>query len=79
MEIRRAAILAAAMNEDKSFIPDILGLLNDPSPTVCGPAAPVALQILAGKGPDIPANASTPEREQARVRWEEWWRQNKAK
>ncbi len=78
VEIRRAAILAAAMNEDKSFIPDILSLLNDPSPSVWR-AAPVALQLLTGKGPDIPANASSTEREQAKVRWEEWWRQTKAK
>ena len=72
-EIRRAAILAAAMSEDKSFVPDILACLSDPSPTVWH-AVPVALKLLSGQdfGPKV--NASPMEREQARTRWDEWWR-----
>jgi hypothetical protein len=77
-EIRRAAILAAAMSEDKSFVPDILTLLSDPSPTVWH-AVPVALKLLSGQdfGPKV--NASPAEREQARTRWDEWWRKSNTK
>ena len=77
-EIRRAAILAAAMSEDKSFVPDIVSLLSDPSPTVWH-AVPVALKMLSGQdfGPKV--NASPAEREQARTRWDEWWRKSNTK
>ena len=77
-EIRRAAILAAAMSEDKAFIPDILSLLNDPSPTVWH-AVPVALKLLSGQDFGPKANATPAEREQARTRWDEWWRKSNTK
>ena len=74
-EIRRGAILAAAMNEDKSFIPDILALLNDPVPSVWH-AAPVAFHLLTGKELEISQTSSATQREQARKKWEAWWSQN---
>jgi hypothetical protein len=78
IEIRRAAVLAAAMNEDKSFIPDILNLLNDPSPSVWR-AVPAALRALGGREFNLPATATPVEREQARVQWEDWWQKNNKK
>lgn len=78
VEIRRAAILAAAMNEDKSFIPDILGLLNDPAPAVWR-AVPVALRLLSGKEFSLSPTASSAEREQARAQWEERLRKSSIK
>ena len=78
VEIRRAAVLAAAMNEDKSVIPDILGLLSDPSPSVWR-AVPVALRLLSGKELNLPSNATAAEREKARIQWEEWWRKSSIK
>jgi hypothetical protein len=78
VEIRRAAVLAAAMNEDKSFIPDILNLLNDSDPSVWR-AVPAALRLLTGKEFSLPATATSSEREQARVQWEEWWRKSSIK
>jgi hypothetical protein len=74
-EIRRAAILAAAMNEDKSFVPDILALLNDPAPSVWH-AAPVAFRRLTGKDLEIVTTSTPMQREQARKKWEAWWNQN---
>ncbi len=74
-EIRRAAILAAALNDDKSFIPDILALLNDPTPSVWH-AAPIAFKRLTGRDLEIVTTSTAPEREQARKKWEAWWRQN---
>ena len=53
------------MNEDKSFIPDILALLNDPSPSVWH-AAPIAFSALTGKDLEIVTTSSAPQREQAR-------------
>jgi hypothetical protein len=66
------------MSEDKSFVPDILTLMSDPSPTVWR-AVPVALKLLSGQdfGPKV--NASPAEREQARTRWDEWWRKSNTK
>jgi hypothetical protein len=77
-EIRRAAILAAAMNDDKTFIPDILNLLKDPSATVWH-AVPVALRSLTGKEFELATNSSPTEREQAKGRWEAWWRMKNTK
>jgi uncharacterized protein (TIGR03067 family) len=70
-EIRRAASLACAMIEDKSFLPDLIGLLRDPEPAVV-PAAHASLKALTGQdfgpGPD----ATPPEQVRAANRWQEW-------
>src|SRR5262249_49909538 len=47
-EVRRAAALAVAMKADKSFVPRLIELLNDPAAAV-GKAAQVALKSLTGQ------------------------------
>jgi hypothetical protein len=77
-EIRRAAILAAAMNEDKSFVPEIVNLLADPSPVVWH-AAPVAFRLLTGKDMGIDTAASQKQREEGAKKWQSWWSRNNKK
>jgi hypothetical protein len=77
-EIRRAASLACAMKDDKSHIPDLIGLLDDPEPLV-GRAAHAALKSLAsqdfGPAKDAPPN----ERAQAIAAWKGWWARQEEK
>jgi HEAT repeat protein len=77
-EIRRAASLACAMKDDKSHIPDLIGLLDDPEPLV-GRAAHAALKSLAsqdfGPAKDAPPN----ERAQAIAAWKGWWARKEEK
>jgi hypothetical protein len=73
VEIRRAAALACAMKEDKSFIPDLINLLEDPQRLVSY-AAHAALRDLSGKdfGPAPTANPT--DRAGAVAKWKEWWK-----
>jgi hypothetical protein len=76
LEIRRAAALACALKEEKSFVPDLIKLLDDAEPHVWR-AAHAALKTLTSQdfGPELDANRS--ERSQALSRWKEWWDKNK--
>lgn len=74
-EVRRAAALAAAMNDDKTFIPDLVPLVTDPVSSVAR-AIPVALEKLTGQNLGPQADASPADRAAARVRWQEWWDKN---
>lgn len=71
-EIRRAAALACAMKEDKTRIPDLINLLQDPEPSVLR-AAHAALKSLSGKDFGPGADANQEERRKAYVAWKEWW------
>src|SRR5262249_7445944 len=59
-EIRRAAVLACAMKDEKSFVPDLIELLDDPEPSVSR-AAMAALRALT--------NQHLSDADQ----WRKWW------
>ncbi len=77
-EIRRAASLACAMKDDKTHIPDLIPLLDDPEPLV-GRAAHAALKSLSNQdfGPD--KEASPAERLKAVADWKTWWQKQSEK
>jgi hypothetical protein len=79
VEMRRAAALACAMKEEKSTIPDLIRLLEDPEEGVVR-AAHAALKALSG-GVDFgpAAQAGRAERLTAANAWKEWWRKQPAK
>lgn len=77
-EIRRAASLACAMKDDKSHIPDLIPLLDDPEPLV-GRAAHAALKSLAGQDFGPAKDAQPNERAQAIAAWKGWWARQEAK
>jgi hypothetical protein len=70
-EVRRAAALACAMKEDKSHIPDLIGLLDDSEVYVVRGAL-VGLQHLTGQ--DLGLHAKPAERAKTVTAWKEWWR-----
>jgi hypothetical protein len=74
-ELRRAAALACGMKDDKSYVPDLIRLLDDPESGVVR-AAVVALQSLTGQkfGPN--ADASAADKKQAVRAWKSWWEKN---
>jgi hypothetical protein len=71
-EIRRAASLACAMKDDKSHVPDLIPLLDDPEPLV-GRAAHAALKSLTNQDFGPAKDASAKERTQAIEAWKGWW------
>lgn len=77
-EMRRAAALACAMKEDKSFLADLVALLDDADAIVVR-AAGVALRSLTGQNFGPAANATAEERTKAVAAWKSWWRQQKGK
>lgn len=77
-EIRRAAALACVVKDDKSFIPDLISLLEDKE-TVVQRAAHAALKSLSGKDFGPAANADALERATARAAWKAWWKQQNRK
>ena len=77
-ELRRAAALACAMKEDKSYIPALIPLLEDTEKTVTQ-AARAALKALSGKDFGPAASASQAERDEAAAKWREWWRKERSK
>src|SRR5262249_26019770 len=72
VEIRRAAALACGMKEDRSHVPDLIPLLDDPEPAV-GRAAYVALKHLTGQDFGPPASATAAEKSAAIQKWKTWW------
>ncbi|HEV3115469.1 MAG TPA: HEAT repeat domain-containing protein, partial [Gemmataceae bacterium] len=72
-EIRRAAALACAMKEEKGFVPDLIGLLEDRQPSVAR-AAYAALKDLTGKDLGRAADAQPEARARAVAAWKEWWK-----
>jgi hypothetical protein len=72
-EVRRAATLACAMKEDKTFVPDLIARLDDAQRTV-SLAAHAALKALTQKDFGPATDATPRERAGAMVRWKEWWK-----
>jgi len=77
-EVRRAAALACAMKEDRSLIPDLIGLLEDRESRV-ERAAYASLKALTDEDFGPTPNADTERRSQSVARWREWWAKNMLK
>jgi HEAT repeats/Prenyltransferase and squalene oxidase repeat len=75
-EIRRAAALACALKEEKSFVPELIKLLDDEESLVQR-AAHAALKRLTKQDLGPAADASPAQRAQAIIRWKDWWSKNK--
>ena len=77
-EIRRAAALACAMKDDKSHVPDLIPLLDDPEPLVAR-AAYAALKSLSNQDFGPAKDASAKDRTQAIEAWKAWWAKQERK
>ena len=75
-EIRRAAALACAMKEDKSFTPRLIDMLEDHETTVAR-AAYAALKSLTGKDFGPSAEADRAGQRRAVAAWRAWWSEQK--
>lgn len=75
-EIRRAAALACTAKKDKSYIPDLIALLNDKESLV-ERAAHAALKDLSKEDFGPKAGASSAERKKAIAAWLAWWKKQK--
>ena len=71
VEIRRAAALAAAQQDAKALIPDLIRLLSDPESLV-ERAAHAALKELSGKDFGPSSDADRSERAKAIAAWQVW-------
>ncbi len=71
-EIRRAASLACALKEDKTFIPNLIRLLEDPESLVTR-AAHAALKSLTGRDFGPSADAGGEDIAKAVAAWRDWW------
>jgi hypothetical protein len=70
-EMRRAAVLAVAMREEKELIPDVIASLEDPEELVWR-AAHRALRSFTDKDFGPPTGASPQERAKAAAAWKDW-------
>ncbi|HLW64007.1 MAG TPA: HEAT repeat domain-containing protein [Gemmataceae bacterium] len=70
-EMRRAAVLAVAMREEKELIPDVIASLEDPEELVSR-AAHLALRSFSGKDLGPAAGASADEKAKAAAAWKDW-------
>jgi len=77
VEVRRAAVLAAAMRDDKAHVSDLLARLTDDEEVVVR-AARAGLRSLAGGDVDHgPEPGATPaQRRAAAELWRTWWLRN---
>jgi len=76
IELRRAALLAMAMKDDKSHIPDLITGLVD-SEEVVVRAAKAGLKSLAGQDFGPAVNATAGEKKLAATAWKEWLEKQK--
>jgi hypothetical protein len=76
VELRRGAVLAMAMKDDKSHLPDLIGALLDDEDLVVR-AAKAGLKTVTGQDFGPAAGASLPERTAAAKAWLEWYRNSK--
>jgi hypothetical protein len=77
-ELRRAAALACAMKEEKTLIPDLIGLL-DQSESRVARAAHASLKALTGQDLGPSDESSKEEKTKAVVQWRQWWAKNGGK
>jgi hypothetical protein len=78
VEVRRAAALACAMKEDRSLIPNLIGLLEDRESRV-ERGAYASLKALTDEDFGPSPNADVERRSQSVARWREWWVKNMSK
>lgn len=74
-EVRSAAALACGMKEDRGFVPDLIGLLEDREAHV-RKAAVVALKALTNQDLGPGPGASLAQWAEAEARWRVWWSKN---
>ena len=70
--IRRGAALAVGQKESKSLVPNLIGVLRDPEISVVEPRH-ASLKALTEQDFGPSAKASREERDQAVLKWIEWW------
>ena len=75
-ELRRAAVLASAMKEEKDLIPDLIRRIRDDSPVVW-PAARAGLRGLTGQDFGPPTAATAEDRSRAQNDWNTWYARTK--
>ncbi len=71
-EVRRGAVLAAAMRDDKAHVPDLIDRVNDEDDRVVR-AARAGLRSLTGVDHGPPTDAGPGARSQAQAAWRTWW------
>ncbi|HEV3436777.1 MAG TPA: HEAT repeat domain-containing protein [Gemmata sp.] len=75
-ELRRAAVLAMAMKDDKAYIPDLIGAILDNEEIVVR-AAKAGLKSLSGQDFGPAVNASISDKKLAANAWLDWLRKQK--
>ena len=78
VELRVAAISAAATKEDPVLVPDLIPLLADAQPRVAR-AAYLALKHLTRQDFGPPADATPAQRDKAVAAWKSWWQKQAPK
>jgi len=71
-EVRRGAVLAAAVRDDKEHVPDLIERVNDEDDRVVR-AARAGLRSLTGVDHGPPTDANPGARSQAQAAWRTWW------
>ncbi len=75
-ELRRAALLAMAMKDDRQHIPDLIAALLDEEEMVVR-AAKAGLKALTGQDLGPPPLASPADKKLAAEAWLQWWEEHK--
>ena len=75
-ELRRGAVLAMAMKDDKAHLPDLVAALLDEEETVVR-AAKAGLKSVTGQDFGPPTGANLADRTAAARAWLEWLRKQK--
>jgi hypothetical protein len=75
LEVRRAAALAAAMKDERAFVPRLIEMLQDPEADVAR-AAHAALKSLTNQDFGPARDATRAEVARAAAAWKEWWGKN---
>lgn len=75
-ELRRGAVLAMAMKDDKKHIPDLIEAILD-SEEIVVRAARAGLRSLTEQDFGPPANATRGEKELSQDDWKKWWSKQK--
>lgn len=71
-EVRRGAVLAAAMRDDPALVPELIGRVADPDELVVR-AARAGLKSLTGQDHGPTAGATPADRQRAADAWRAWW------
>jgi hypothetical protein len=73
-EVRRAAVRACRVRDEKSLVPQLIALLEDAREEVAAQAHP-ALRQLTGRDFGPRAGAGPEQRREAVAAWHDWWEQ----